>query len=103
MKQEDRELLLKDLSARLPYGVKVQFKLPDYKNKVFTEEIGELQSIDKYGEVSVNSKGIDYRFIQFDCKPYLRPLSSMTGKERIERSKTQQDFGGLVLWILVKR
>ena len=26
MTQEDKELLLKDLCARLPYGVKVQFK-----------------------------------------------------------------------------
>ena len=81
LEEVDKELLLKDLSARLPYGVKVQFKLPDHRNKVFTEEIGELQSINKYGEVSINSKGIDYRFIQLDCKPYLRPMSSMTKEE----------------------
>lgn len=93
MKQADnKELLLKDLSARLPYGVKVQFKLPDHKNKVFTEEIGELQSIDKYREVSINSKGIDYRFIQLDCKPYLRPISSMTKEELEEYNGTMVEL-----------
>ena len=33
MTQEDKELLLKDLCARLPYGVKVE-----YKNEIFDVE-----------------------------------------------------------------
>ena len=61
MAQEDKQLLLKDLCARLPYGVKVKSKN------------GEVATL-------VNPPTA----IQDDCwnfKPYLRPMSSMTGEE----------------------
>ena len=71
MTQQEKDLLLKDLCARLPYGVKVESlwieKLTDvdgYEGKLTTTTI-EL-FIDK--EVVVT--------------PYLRPMSSMTKDER---------------------
>ena len=67
MKREDKELLLIDLCARLPYGVKIQGINPD--NEVVIEELFSIG----VGEV------IDCNMITLsDVKPYLFPLSSMT-------------------------
>ena len=72
MKQEDKELLLKDLCARLPYGVKVEsvFINPDTKeHKSCGIEVFNATSLlmirDGLGEF----------------KPYLFPLSSMTEEQ----------------------
>ena len=81
MTQEEKELLLKDLCARLPYDVKVCIKLPNHQEKTFEKQIGDLKEITRYGGYLVNSKGIDYRSFNLDIKPYLRPMSSMTKKE----------------------
>lgn len=74
MTQEDKELLLKDLSARLPYGVKVC--------------VGE--------DLAMTLKQIDYKGFcesweneDFKCHSrwmlsYLRPMSSMTKEEEDE-------------------
>lgn len=70
MKQENKQLLLVDLSARLPYGVKVKITSRESKNRVvhLTEDnICHLTS-DWWSE----------------CKPYLFPLSSMTEEQREE-------------------
>ena len=75
MTQKDKELLLKDLCARLPYGVKVEsvFINPDTKeHKPCGIEIFDATSLlmirDGLGEF----------------KPYLFPLSSMTEKQKYE-------------------
>ena len=75
MTQEDKELLLKDLCSRLPYGVKVEsiFINPDTKeHKLCGIEIFDATSLlmvrDKIGEF----------------KPYLFPLSSMTEEQLYE-------------------
>lgn len=85
MKQEDKELLLKDLSARLPYGVKVQV---EYDAEEFgkTIEIDEITMIDKYGEEILLYHASEYFSIE-ELKPYLRPLTSMTDEEREEYRK----------------
>lgn len=82
MTQEERELLLKDLCARLPYGVIV---------KVSKEDNGSIKSYDKsfdaktYQLLLLNGgyleRGIMYHFPQFSLKPYLRSMSSMTMEE----------------------
>jgi len=84
MTQEDKELLLKDISARMLYGLKVCIKLPNHQEKIFEEHIGDLKELTIYGEYLVNSKGIDYRSFNLDIKPYLRPISSMTEEEKKE-------------------
>ena len=79
MNQEDKELLLKDLCARLPYGVKCKLI---YNNH---SEDATLFGIDKYAHFLFAEFGEDVR--KFVCKPYLFPLSSMT-EEQIEEAKT---------------
>lgn len=69
MKQEDKELLLKDLCARLPYGVKLQLYNGELDNDT-------LNSIDTEEYIIVNGKD-DIENI----KPYLFHLSSMTDKQ----------------------
>ena len=75
METKDKELLLKDLCARLPYGVMCN----RYSN------VYELVEIDiKRGLVYLLANGayMPYSVISGDeVKPYLRPLSSMTEEE----------------------
>ena len=76
MTQEDKELLLKDLCARLPYGVKIQVPYEDGSG-YFDETVWEVNND---GPFHVNGWGIEYEYV----KPYLFPLSSMTEKQERE-------------------
>jgi hypothetical protein len=73
MTKEDKELLIKDLCARLPYGVIVDY--PDCYGIMWDEVI----SVSK-DEVQVLYNGTCVP-VEI-CKPYLRPMSSMTDDER---------------------
>ena len=92
MTQQEKDLLLKDLCARLPYGVKVCINLPNHQEKMFEEQIGDLKELTIYGGYLVNSKGIDYRSFKLDIKPYLRSMSSMTEEESKEFSTFYDEF-----------
>ena len=77
MTQENKELLLKDLCSRLPYGVKIELTWwvmgegtciditlePDHIEQLLNDEDGDTE-----------------------IKPYLRPMSSMTEEEAKELS-----------------
>lgn len=76
MTQEEKELLFKNLSARLPYHVKVKVWLEDW-----TTEEGVLDLEHNYADVLRDA--FYYGKIK-DIKPYLRPISSMTDEERKE-------------------
>ena len=87
MKQEDKNLLLKDLCARLPYGVKCyayQYKIDGNHCECYGTleglRNGYFHLIDK---VSVNG-GKTYDSDYLDVRPYLRPMSSMTEEENRE-------------------
>ena len=81
MKQEDKELLLKDLCARLPYGVKIELTWwvmgegtcinttlePDHIKQLLNDEDGDTE-----------------------IKPYFFPLSSMTEEQKEEYCNLQQ-------------
>ena len=86
MEQEDKKLLLIELFAKLPYGVKVCIKLPNHQKKIFEEQIGDLIELTRQGGYLVKSKGIDYRSFNLDIKPFLRSMSSMTEEEAKEIS-----------------
>ena len=79
MTQEEKSLLLQDLSTRLPYGIKVQV---EYDAEEFgkTIEIDEITMIDKCGEEILLYHASEYFSIE-EIKPYLRPRSSMTEEE----------------------
>ncbi len=94
MTQEEKDLLLKDLCARLPYGVKIALK---------NSEAYHHDNVAKKGDVTIDRlKGFNGSFFSIyhddpldwdwcvsdidikDIKPYLFPLSSMTGAHRAE-------------------
>ena len=71
MKQEDKELLLKDLCARLPYGVKVNVKGVIYDNR--SCRLTDIHyGLNAYIGVP---DGMQYHIESI--KPYLFPLSSL--------------------------
>lgn len=75
MTQEDKELLIKDLCARLPYGVKV--KLGNNPN-IFDLEY-RIKFAVMYGDS--DDKLEDILDIT-NIKPYLFPMSSMTDRQK---------------------
>lgn len=90
MKQEDKQLLLQDLSSRLPHGVILSVGIFDngdikYHNKKLDYHSNLLSLIELDGGYYFN--GLLCKYPQFTAKPYLRPLSSMTDKEREEYRK----------------
>lgn len=70
MTQKDKELLLKDLSARLSYGVKISVN----------DNVETLQGINIFDDI------VEYgSFLASDIeeiKPYLFPISSLTKEQR---------------------
>ena len=72
MTQEEKELLIKDLCARLPYGVKMSVN----DNVEVLQGINIVDNIVEYS--SFLASEIE------DCKPYLFPLSSMTEEQLFE-------------------
>ena len=92
MTQEDKELLLKDLCSRLPYGVKI---LHEGWNFEWDEELSTVEKvvgIDEdfiYTKVINTHNGEEYRddkwpIDTFDDKLFLRPMSSMTEEQEKE-------------------
>ena len=79
MLQEHKELLLKDLCARLPYGVKFLRESWNYEWDQELSVIEVLEDIDKDGYI--NRKKV---YNVEDIKPYLFPLSSMTEEQEKE-------------------
>ena len=74
MRQEDKELLLKDLCARLPYGVKINTIQGDFTLLGLTNERA-------FTTCEVEGCHNDF---PIDCiKPYLFPLSSMTEEQKM--------------------
>lgn len=79
MKQEDKELLRKDLCARLHYGVKVH--LSNKHNRPEEDIVlNNIIIVEKDGFVASNIIG--YNYLLSEIKPYLRPMSSMTEEEK---------------------
>lgn len=76
MKQEDKELLLTDLCARLPYKTYVKTtKGIGYVYAINTSQLIELS-------VANNSEYWSEVFNIDEIKPYLRPMSSMSEEEK---------------------
>lgn len=74
MKQEEKELLLKDLCARLPYGVKCKYF--DCCEGDYDE--GTICGFERQEYIQIDGVCI---YIE-DVKPYLFPLSSMTEEQK---------------------
>ena len=103
MTQEDKELLFKDLCARLPYGVKFMCN----KNIYTTKGLDLIVTDEGDWEYAVTAKDTAPIKIDF-IKPYLFPLSSMTEEQEkeIQQIIGNPDYAciirktdGLELWL----
>ena len=79
MTQENKELLIKDLCARLPYGVKIACN----KNIYTAKGLDLIVTDEGDWEYAVTAKGITPIEIDF-IKPCLFPISSMTNEQKRE-------------------
>lgn len=82
MTQEEKDLLIKDLCARLPYHTRVKVWLKDG-----TTEEGALDLEHNYGDVLRDAFYYD-KIVKI--KPFLFPLSRMTEEEKEEYCQLQQ-------------
>lgn len=87
MTTEEKELLIKDICARLPYGIKAHTDDSD----MYIETIEGI-SLDK-GLLRVSHNNIFSLIIIEHCKPYLRPMSSMTNREKAEYTSLRSKGG----------
>ena len=82
MTQEDKELLLKDLCARLPYGVKFPTKVYFSPTEDFVDRIYTIRSINSDGTCKADEDSGKTDFpIVWSVRPYLFPMSSITDRQ----------------------
>lgn len=86
MTQEEKQLLLVDLCARLPYGVKAQYY--GSEEEMLTVDTIEAIYTQPFVEIVIGQYGLEIK----DIKPYLRPMSSMTEEEKEEYKRTFEPF-----------
>ena len=78
MKQEPQELLLKDICAKLPYGIKASYYGVEEECETWDEIDGITLDEDFGGYVDIGQYSLPIERI----KPYLFPLSSMTSEQK---------------------
>ena len=94
MTQEDKELLLKDLCVRLPYGVKVAFFNEDLTYHSKPKTLTGIECINNLNYSSLEDEDGNTTIVEF-VKPYLYPLSSMTKEQILAFWKIEfKDNGG---------
>lgn len=77
MTKEEKQLIIKDLAARLPYNVIVRNSDPEEASVSFLSFLnGEMFDRFRHSEES------------YDLRPYLRPMSDMTEEEKKEYDLT---------------
>lgn len=82
IQNEDKELLMKDLSARLQYGVKIHISVWNEDTMKIEDMADELYSINKDGYIL--TLNVDYEFEIEGAEPYLFPMSSMSEEQKRE-------------------
>jgi len=83
MTQEEKQLLLKDLSARLPHGVKVWYKYSTTSFQLYATSIRLAEEKIALSRL-FNKEGDWFPIVEAEeilIKPYLRPMESMTEEE----------------------
>ena len=90
MTQKDKELLLKDICARLPYGVKMNHIADDeHSPKTLIGVAKDMITLEGLGGYECGDTE--------DYKPYLFPLSSITDEQERELSKLGVSYGEYAL------
>lgn len=101
MTQTDKNLLLKDLCARLPYGVKAYIKNWSNLSHKYYEGVYTVKSVDPslnqiYGTKENGSVEIILGNSDYFIQPYLFPLSSMTEEQSKELDEIDPEFYSLI-------
>ena len=78
MTQEDKDLLLKDIFGRIPYGVKCSYLDIEFNNITY----GNLESFEYDNDKDVIFVIDGIGIYSEHVKPYLFPLSSMTEEQK---------------------
>ena len=91
MKEKDKQLLLNDLCARMPYNVICQFTWT-YCNETTNGEDVIAKENDNIRGIDINTKEVQAAYygewVDLEhCKPYLRSISELTDKEIYEWHK----------------
>ena len=107
MTQEQKDKLLKYLCAALPYGVMIKvtdvdgFTYDGILQVISKGKLGNgwfrLDISDPIKKAKVKNNTVPLNYIYF--KPYLRPMSSMTGEEEKEYKKLQHYLNDTMLTI----
>lgn len=88
MTQEEKQLLLRDLCARLPYGVNVfvQYEYKPFYGTLYNVYLkNEIINVSNMHKLYIDRIAYGGFFLEQDnIRPYLRPMSSMTEEERNE-------------------
>lgn len=104
MSGNDRKLLLKDICARIPYGVRADGYINAEGGGIDISSVrpfisGELVLGVVSGKVNLQCTWVDVSLV----RPYLRPLSGMTAKEMAEyHRKNQSERIGSALLVPVE-
>ena len=92
MTQENKDLLLQDLCAKLPYGIKAFY----YGAEEECETWEEIEGITCDGYVDIGQYSLSIESV----KPYLFPLSSMTDEQKkeyynlcFEEEREEREYG----------
>ena len=89
MTQEDKEILIRDLCGRLPYGAKAYIKNWSKLDRKYYEGVYTVESIDPslnniYADSERSSVKVIVGYYDDEIKPYLFPMSSMTEEQKKE-------------------
>lgn len=92
MNKENKELLLQDLCARLPYGLKIMYNGWDSDGGCEFSTVETLIGInDRFIYLLWRDEKVKHSIEEplsiLDYKPFLRPLSSMTKEEKVQLSQ----------------
>lgn len=102
MEQEEKQLLLKDLCARLYYGVFIHYHWSREGNTI--DEDRELDFSD-VETLKYNIENPQNDWCEISWKPYLRPMSSMTEEEAKDMGLTKclnsSFYVGVIDWLNV--
>lgn len=99
MTKEDKELLLKDLCARLAHGVKV-LCLRDFNHECYNLEMVDIGDNEVY--LTADEPHID-RYSEIETvKPYLFPMSSMTDEQK-EELRLEHEKDNKIMAICMKK
>lgn len=89
MTQENKQLLLQDLCARVPYGVKCRYNcvIPGERIAISkANAVDVLTGIEPMydGHIGFRVGADKINALEGDIRPFLRPMSSMTEEEKDE-------------------